>query len=576
MKKQILLVVLVTLALFSCTPENNNGTDGGGNGGSDTKNLILSATIDDDTLSFKAGDEIGLFVTTASGGKYGDIESNIKAQYNTTWKTSMSSPLSEEPAKVYAYSPYVSGATDVKAVPIFTDGKKAVLYGTQNNEDVINNGNNSASLVMKHALSTVAFNFSKTNYYGAGRLEKVEILNGEGRKVFASHGTLDCTTGKVSLIPEDTAKVVKDCKLTQYDDFSNIRKGLREFPLIRSIPEGQPIEDNIQYLRVLPMETLQSDGDIVFRFTIDGVAYTYPVKAGTTWKQGETSFYTFTLEGEEINLDKMFNITWAEPGYPGSYDYVPFPAEAKPAILHAMKIWAQCLDIKVPLNAVFSFAPLRGAAAVSAVGSYYIENNRDYRYPETLKNQMVGYDSEPYSPEIEITFNSDGWWYYGTDGKYLEKPIDDTASTIAMDLLSVTLHEMCHSFGFSSTLHPNENEHIGTKAQSEPLDMDIFGSFMVDKNGRSLKDYPDHSRELYDVLVSGKISFAGPNAVMANKGEPVPMADNTPNPTWNTSHLEGFNIMANGEYHHPGTIILAMLQDIGWDIKPLPVLKEQN
>ena len=569
MKKQIFLVASLVL-LFSCSPEDN--THGGDTG---TKNLIISATIDDDTLSFKAGDEMGLFVTTPSGDKYGDIESNIKAQYNTNWKTAMSGSLSGEPAKVYAYYPYTEKA-DLKAVPVVTDGKTPVLYGVQTEEE-ISNANNSASLHMKHALSTIAFNFSKKNYYGAGRLEKIEVLNAEGKKVFASRGMLDCTTGKISPIPEDTAKVVKDCKLTVFsNEFTNILTGLREFPLIRSIPEGQPDENNIQYLRVLPMETLQSDGDIVFRITIDGVVYSCPVKAGTTWKQGETSFYTFTLEGEEINLDEMFNITWAEPGYPGSYDYVPFPEEAKPAILHAMKIWAQCLDIKVPLNATFGFAPLPSAMAVSSVGSYYIGENRDYRYPETLKNQMVGYDSEPYSSEIVVTFNSKTWFYMGLDGQYLTEQVNDFVSYEAADLLSTTLHEMCHSFGFSSTIHPNENDQIGTKSQSMPLDMDIFGSFMVDKNGRSLKDYPNKSKELYDALISGGIAFAGPNAIVANGGTPVPMDNNIPNPAWNTSHLSGFNLMASGEYHHPGAIILAMLKDIGWNVKPLPVLKEQN
>lgn len=571
MKKQIFLVASLVL-LFSCSPEDN--THGGDTG---TKNLIISATIDDDTLSFKAGDEMGLFVTTPSGDKYGDIESNIKAQYNTNWKTAMSGSLSGEPAKVYAYYPYTEKA-DLKAVPVVTDGKTPVLYGVQTEEE-ISNANNSASLHMKHALSTIAFNFSKKNYYGAGRLEKIEVLNAEGKKVFASRGMLDCTTGKISPIPEDTAKVVKDCKLTVFsNEFTNILTGLREFPLIRSIPEGQPDENNIQYLRVLPMETLQSDGDIVFRITIDGVVYSCPVKAGTTWKQGETSFYTFTLEGEEINLDEMFNITWAEPGnseLSHIYDYVPFPEEAKPAILHAMKIWAQCLDIKVPLKVIFGFATLDGGVmAESLVGSHYIDEDRNYRYPETLKNQIVGYDSEPYSSEIKITFNSKTWFYFGLDGKYLTERENEAITYFAADFLSTILHELGHSFGITSFLFANTEEQIGTKAIPEPYDISIFDSFMVDEKGKSLKDYPNRSNELYKAIISGKIVFAGPNAVKANNGKPVLLRTN--NRGWDGSHLDGFNIMAAGEYHHPGTVILGMLQDIGWNVKPLPVLKEQN
>lgn len=42
---------------------------------------------------------------------------------------------------------------------------------------------------MKHALSTLAFNFTKKNYCGAVRLEKVEILNAPGQTGSGSRST---------------------------------------------------------------------------------------------------------------------------------------------------------------------------------------------------------------------------------------------------------------------------------------------------------------------------------------------------------------------------------------------------
>lgn len=562
------------LLLAACSPDPEI-PDVPGNGGKDpTKDLAITATIADDTLVFRSGDGIGIFVTREDGGQYGDIGGNIKAQYDNGWKSASAMPLSGEPARIYAYYPFVAGAT-AKAVPVLTDGKTPVLYGSADKNASLND--NAASIKMGHALSVVGFNFVKKDYYGAGRLEKVEILNGPGKAVLASRGTLDCTTGIITPIPEDTAKVVKDCKLTQYDEYSNIRLGLLKFPLIRSIAEDIPGKGNTQYLRVLPM-VVKNDGDIIYRFTIDGVAYTCPVKAGIEWKQGETHIYDFSLEGVSVDFNTCFSeIIFAGPGdeeLSHRYDFVTFPEEAKPAILQAMKIWAQCLDIKVPIKMKVGFAPLNGAAAVAPVGSSYIGENRDLRYTDALLNQIVGYDYNPYSTEMIIVFNPNTWWYFGLDGKYQENMFDESWGEATTDLLSTTLHEMCHSFGFSSTIHPNMNEEIGTKALPQPLDMDIFGSFMVDGQGRSLKDYPNNSKELYDVLVSGQIAFAGPNAVQANGGKPVLMDDNKPNPAWNTSHLGGFNIMASGEYHHPGTIIMAMMQDIGWKIKPLPIVRE--
>lgn len=574
--KALLYFCLSAGIFFSCSSDPEIDP----NGGNTTKNLIVVTTIADDTLSFKSGDQMGVFVAKTDGGLYPGTTENIKSEYSSGWKTAMQSPLSGEPAQVYAYYPYTPMA-QLTAVPVKTDGKTPVLYSEQSADQDVSNANNQAKLTMKHALSTLAFNFTKKNYYGAGRLEKVEILNAPGKRVFADRGTLDCTTGKITPAPEDTAHVTKDCKLDKYQgESSNINVGLRQFPLIRSIPEGTPDEKNLQCLRVFPM--VVSEGDVIFRFTIDGVQYDCPV-AGTEWKAGQTHMYTFCLEGEAVNIDGLFNVTWAQPGDPVlsySYDLVPFPEEAKPAILQAIKIWTQCLDIKVPINAKFAFAwPLPGAMAVAPVGSSYIGDNRDYRYTEVLKNQLIGYDAEPNSTELEIIFNAKTWFYYGLDNQYLEEPIDESAYYVATDLISTTLHEMCHSFGFTSTLSPNPDTQIGTKAiqTPEPIDMDIFGSFMVDENGRSLKDYPNRSKELYDALISGKIAFAGPNAIRANGGKPVPMADNPPSPYWNTSHLGGFNIMSGaGAFHHPGVVILAMLQDIGWELKPLPKMKPIN
>ena len=568
-KMKQLTFALLAVCFFSCTPEEELKQEI-----ALKKSLNISTILLDDTITFDKEDKMGVSVHELNGSYYKEMDRNIVAMRSgSEWNIGTKAKLTGEPAQVYAYFPYIEKA-DIKAVPIYASGTNTVLFGThikKEPEQEVSNANNNVELGLKTALSTVAINFTKKHYYGAARLEKIEILNAEGRTVLANHATLNVITGEVTPLPHDTAKVIKDCKWTTFThEVHNIWEGLMRTPLIRSITEVLE-EKNTQYLKVIPLSV--SAGDLIFKFTIDGVVYTSAVPAGE-WEQGKTLRYNFLLEGEEITderIEEIFNIKFAQPSDSNhNYEFYPFNEEATRPIIHALKIWAQCLEITVPINALLGFANTYGAVALSSCSDDYIGDDRNYRYGMIQTNEILGYDARPNKNEMTIEYNTLGWWYYGLDLQFLTKPISDTGYTYATDLLYVSLHEMCHAFGFHSSLFSHEG--IGTKSVPKPIEMNIFDTFMVDANGKSLIEYENGSKELSDVLATkNQVFFAGKNAVRANGGKPVLM--NPDDVMFNKSHLTGFNIMSQGSFHHPGEIVLAMLKDIGWKIKPMPKMK---
>ena len=251
---------------------------------------------------------------------------------------------------------------------------------------------------------------------------------------------------------------------------------------------------------------------------------------------------------------------------------ITWPEPAKTAFNRAADIWSMLLNPKVPVVVQACWTILSGSTlGVASPGTFY----RDFAgaptprtwYPVSLANHLHGEDLNGENPEMHTSYNAGANWYFGIGGN---------PGFGQIDFLSVVLHEIGHGLGFTGSMSVSGGLGRWGFGTGFPV---TYDHFTVDGEGRSLIDtsvYANNSAALATALTSGAVFFVGPNAVEANNGQPVKLF--APNP-WqggsSYSHLD--NIFNNTEHalmtpsinpgtaiHHPGSITLGLLDDIGW------------
>ncbi|MEO1653112.1 MAG: hypothetical protein AAFU64_06180, partial [Bacteroidota bacterium] len=254
---------------------------------------------------------------------------------------------------------------------------------------------------------------------------------------------------------------------------------------------------------------------------------------------------------------------------------------AQSAFQFAVDIWAGLINSDIPIRVEASFLDLTQPpfnAPANALGGagpsdYYRNfsgaNRFDTWYPVALAEKLAQRELNPSdSSDIEAFFNTTAEWYFGTDGN---PPAN------ASDMVSVVLHELCHGIGFTGFADVDEDSGQGfIELQSSPV---IFDRFLVDQQGRLATNtsvYPDPSPLLGDLFTSGALFFSGPSSNAVNAASPVNLYapssfaagssihhlddqfNNTPNRLMTRAIALGTSIQ------NPGSLALAMLEDIGW------------
>jgi hypothetical protein len=252
-----------------------------------------------------------------------------------------------------------------------------------------------------------------------------------------------------------------------------------------------------------------------------------------------------------------------------------FPEEAKAAFNAAAAVWSNILHSPAPITISACWTDMASSTTLGLCGGAPLK--RDFHnaprgntwYNVSLANSLAGYDLNPSTFDMHITFNLNFTWYYGTDGN---------PPSSQYDLMSVALHEIGHGLNFLGTMQYSEGQG-SWGASGYP---NIYDTFMRDGSGNLLIDtgvYGNPSAALGNALTSNDIWFHGTNAMAANGGERVKIYAPS---TWSTGssyvHLDYttfqgtvnrlmvFAIAAGVSTHDPGPLMRGLLKDLGWVI----------
>ena len=260
-----------------------------------------------------------------------------------------------------------------------------------------------------------------------------------------------------------------------------------------------------------------------------------------------------------------------------TYDRVP-DQKSKTAFEYAVSIWEQIIESSVPIRIKASWRSKDSNILASAGPSDYYSNfeyapHINRFYPIALVEKITGKEiSGSGVPDIEVTFNQDIKWYYGTDGETPDQ---------LYDLVTVALHEIGHGLGFTGFFFVTGNR--GAYGNDTAGDAAAFDIMVIDANDRNLTDtsfYDLASTRLYNAFVSQALFSKSPSAKLATPGSKIRLYAPS---TWSDgssiyhlnddtySHGNENSLMTHaigkGEANHdPGPITRGILADIGWKI----------
>lgn len=274
---------------------------------------------------------------------------------------------------------------------------------------------------------------------------------------------------------------------------------------------------------------------------------------------GDTSASkTSTPRVLSVNLEKKSNFV-------PIYNNVPDVAKA--SIQRAIDIWSENFSSKVPVNVnvAWTKAPnstiLASASAKNIFSNFNGAPDKTLYYPSALANALAGVDLDIGEPELEINVTTGDFWYYGLDGK---------CPSNKYDLVSVILHEMAHGLGFMSGTYYDPATRVGRFLQPT-----AFDAYVQLPDGRRLVDLPSPSLEIGAALTS-TLLWSGANALKANNGvKPLLFTPSVYEQGSSTSHLDEKtfsntfensvmtpNLSAGEVFHLPGTLLLAIFEDL--------------
>ena len=265
----------------------------------------------------------------------------------------------------------------------------------------------------------------------------------------------------------------------------------------------------------------------------------------------------------------------APPAANISVNYTGFTPEAQAAFQRAVDIWSSLLIATVPIEIEANFTTFEEEDTLGAARPSTAFCSTTVCTPVGLVNQLVDEDRKPDDPDILVTISSSKDWYFGLDGQ----PGEDQ-----FDFVSVVLHEIGHGLGFSDSFKIDESTgeaEYGLGDDNIPM---VFDHFILDKKFDQLVDedeYTNPSTELTDAVTGITLFWAGSKTLTANGGfYPVLLWAPEEYSGSSVAHLDLYayphgtsNTLMNPRQprgnasHEPGSLMLAMLDDMGWTIR---------
>jgi hypothetical protein len=268
-----------------------------------------------------------------------------------------------------------------------------------------------------------------------------------------------------------------------------------------------------------------------------------------------------------------FSFTYVAAGNTDPWGQVctTFPENAKTAFNAAAAIWASTLQSSVPITIKACWASLSSPTTLGYSGGAPLRANFSGApkvntwYEGSLANSLNGSDLDPATFDMNITYNSNFTWYYGTDsnppaGQY--------------DLVTVAAHEIAHGLNFSGSADYSGG--MGSYGYDTGYP-NVYDTFIESVGGAKLTSYTNPSAALGTLLTSGSLWFNGTNANAANGGTRVRMyAPGTWSGGSSYAHLDYntfagtansmmvYAVSSGSANHNPGTVTKGLLKDLGW------------
>ncbi|MCS6906422.1 MAG: hypothetical protein RML93_00905 [Anaerolineales bacterium] len=260
-----------------------------------------------------------------------------------------------------------------------------------------------------------------------------------------------------------------------------------------------------------------------------------------------------------------------------------WPEQAKLAFDYAARIWGSLLSSPVPIVVDACWATNLEPWVLGFGGTNDLQAN--FRnapqintwYPVALANALYGSDLSPNRSDIYVALNSGIPWYFGIDGNTPQQNYD---------FATVVLHELAHGLGFLGTMWYGPDcggeNHGCWGYYGYPDSYDRF----IQNGGRipllNTAVFPNPSALLGTELTSNNLYFNGSSARAANSGNPVKIyAPRIWQPGSSYAHLDYetfkdtphrlmvYAISAGASVHHPGSVTLGILRDLGWGLVSL-------
>ena len=237
-----------------------------------------------ETGNLANGSELGISMLETDGSDYDGFANykNVKLTASQSGSVQVWTPasdvfLSTTEGTLYAYYPYSTSVTDIKAVPVETDTQTDYMYGTP--VPGLSNRNPSADVVMNHALAAVRFNVKRGSFYGTGEVTDLSIKG----PAIANAAKMNSITGELSGFSGQNEKISP-----AFDPFTLSAEG--EVKDIIIIPTG-------------------SEDVMSISMTIDGSKLEAKASA-MDYAEGTITEFTLTVKSKELVIGSVTVTPW--------------------------------------------------------------------------------------------------------------------------------------------------------------------------------------------------------------------------------------------------------------------------
>lgn len=277
-----------------------------------------------------------------------------------------------------------------------------------------------------------------------------------------------------------------------------------------------------------------------------------------------------------VGANVTFSVLYADGAGEGFNDPV-LGAQRKAAFEFSLNIWAARLQGPATISVTAEMTARGGTPTSAVLASAGAEQfwreftnapHANTFYPEALVEVISGSDPDPGTAEIGVDFNSDvdnGTvlgscdWYYGTDG---------SPTGCDIDFVTVTLHEIAHGLGFTSS--GRSSGQFGIGVPSYPI---IYDLFLVNGSGTRLLDIGGASKMTSPVFWDGTVGVWGHTNNFGGTGNAVIYAPSTFSSGSSISHLDEATYTGVWDLetpyhdvpnHEPDRVMFGVLEDVGW------------